>query len=122
MDEKIKILANDGIHETGKKILSENNFLIYDEKIPQDQLVDYINNEDIEGLVVRSATKVKKDIINNSNNLKIIGRAGVGLDNIDLKCAKTKNIHVFNTPNSSSQSVAELVFAHIFNTSKQHLT
>jgi len=118
MDKKIKILANDGIHETGKKILSENNFLIYDKKIPQEQLVDYINNENIVGLVVRSATKVREDIINNSNNLKIIGRAGVGLDNIDLKSAKEKNIHVFNTPNSSSQSVAELVFAHIFNTSR----
>ena len=78
MDKKIKILANDGIHETGKKILSENNFLIYDKKIPQEQLVDYINNENIVGLVVRSATKVREDIINNSNII-IVGQEYVGI-------------------------------------------
>ena len=118
MDKKIKILANDGIHNSGKKILLENNFSIYDEKIPQEELINYINKNNIEGLVVRSATKVTEEVIKKTNNLKIIGRAGVGLDNIDLKFAKEKEIHVFNTPLASSQSVAELVFAHIFNTSR----
>jgi len=118
MDKKIKILANDGIHDAGKKILLENNFSIYDEKIPQEELINYINTNNIEGLVVRSATKVTEEVIKKTNNLKIVGRAGVGLDNIDLKFAKKKNIHVFNTPHASSQSVAELVFAHIFNTSR----
>ena len=118
MNKKIKILANDGIHDAGKKILLENNFSIYDEKIPQEELIRYINKNNIEGLVVRSATKVTEEVIKKTNNLKIIGRAGVGLDNIDLKFAKEKDIHVFNTPHASSQSVAELVFAHIFNTSR----
>ena len=118
MDKKIKILANDGIHDAGKKILLENNFSIYDEKVPQEELINYINKNNIEGLVVRSATKVTEEVIKKTNNLKIIGRAGVGLDNIDLKFAKEKDIHVFNTPLASSQSVAELVFAHIFNTSR----
>ena len=118
MYKKIKILANDGIHDAGKKILLENNFSIYDEKIPQEELIRYINKNNIEGLVVRSATKVTEEVIKKTNNLKIIGRAGVGLDNIDLKFAKEKDIHVFNTPLASSQSVAELVFAHIFNTSR----
>ena len=58
MDKKIKILANDGIHDAGKKILLENNFSIYDEKVPQEELINYINKNNIEGLVVRSATKV----------------------------------------------------------------
>ena len=118
MDKKIKILANDGIHDSGKKILLENNFSIYDEKIPQEELIKYINKNNIEGLIIRSATQVTEEVIKKTNNLKIIGRAGVGLDNIDLKFAKEKDIHVFNTPHASSQSVAELVFAHIFNTSR----
>ena len=118
MDKKIKILANDGIHDSGKKILLENNFSIYDEKIPQEELINYINKNNIEGLIVRSATQVTEEVIKKTNNLKIIGRAGVGLDNIDLKFAKEKDIHVFNTPHASSQSVAELVFAHIFSTSR----
>jgi len=63
---------------------------------------------------VRSATKVRKDIIDNCPNLKIIGRGGVGMDNIDVEYAREKGIHVINTPAASSHSVAELVFAHLY--------
>jgi len=65
-------------------------------------------------ILVRSATKVRKDIIDNCPSLKIIGRGGVGMDNIDVTYAREKGIHVINTPASSSESVAELVFAHLF--------
>jgi D-3-phosphoglycerate dehydrogenase len=65
-------------------------------------------------LLVRSATKVRKDIIENCPSLKIIGRGGVGLDNIDVDLALKNGIEVINTPAASSASVAELVFAHLF--------
>jgi D-3-phosphoglycerate dehydrogenase len=65
-------------------------------------------------LLVRSATKVRKDIIDQCPGLKIIGRGGVGMDNIDVEYARSKGIQVINTPASSSESVAELVFSHLF--------
>ena len=63
---------------------------------------------------MRSATKVRKDIIDACPSLKIIGRGGVGMDNIDVEYAREKGINVINTPAASSASVAELVFAHLF--------
>ena len=80
----------------------------------QEQLVDYINKNDIIGLLVRSATTAKKDLIDSCPGLKLIGRGGVGMDNIDVEYAKSKGIHVINTPAASSASVAELVFAHLY--------
>jgi D-3-phosphoglycerate dehydrogenase len=82
--------------------------------VAQEQLINYINNENIVALLVRSATKVRKDLIDSCPNLKLIGRGGVGMDNIDVDYAKSKGIHVINTPAASSESVAELVFAHLF--------
>jgi D-3-phosphoglycerate dehydrogenase len=108
----IKILANDGIDATGKKILEDAGFKVHTTKINQDDLVTGLNPYDV--ITVRSATKVRKDIIDANPQLKLIGRGGVGLDNIDLEHAKHKGIRVVNTPMSSSLSVAELVFAHIF--------
>lgn len=107
----MRILANDGIDSAGKKLLENNGFEVISEKIPQSELPSKIKDFDI--LIVRSATKVTADIMD-SGSLKLIARAGVGLDNIDLKHAGIKNIPVVNTPNASSRSVAELVFAHIF--------
>jgi D-3-phosphoglycerate dehydrogenase / 2-oxoglutarate reductase len=66
-------------------------------------------------LTVRSATKVRKDVIDACPGLKVIGRGGVGMDNIDVDYARSKGINVINTPAASSNSVAELVFAHLFN-------
>jgi len=110
----MKILANDGINQEGVKILKEKGFEVILNKIPQSELMDYINENQIEVLLVRSATEVRKNLIDNCPDLKIIGRGGVGMDNIDVNYAKEKGIHVINTPSASSPSVAELVFAHLF--------
>ena len=110
----IKILANDGISETGKVALEREGFEVITTKVAQNQLVDYINKHCIDALIVRSATQVCKDIIDGCPTLKLIGRGGVGMDNIDVAYAKSKQLHVINTPASSANSVAELVFAHLF--------
>lgn len=107
-----KILANDGIDANGKLILENAGFEVDTQKVPQDQLASALKNYD--AVLVRSATKIRKDIIDACPNLKLIGRGGVGLDNIDVEYAKQKGIKVINTPASSSISVAELVFAHLF--------
>jgi D-3-phosphoglycerate dehydrogenase len=112
----IKILANDGIDANGKKILEQAGFTVITEKIPQDKLHEQLNAFD--AVLVRSATKIRKDLIDACPNLKLIGRGGVGMDNIDVAYAKNKGIAVINTPASSSVSVAELVFAHIFSGSR----
>ncbi|MFA6261810.1 MAG: D-2-hydroxyacid dehydrogenase [Bacteroidia bacterium] len=112
----IRILANDGIDATGKSILENAGFHVESTKIPQDQLPAQLNNFD--AILVRSATKVRKDLMDACPNLKLIGRGGVGMDNIDVEYAKNKGIKVINTPASSSISVAELVFAHIFSGSR----
>ena len=110
----IKILANDGISDSGKEALEKEGFEVITTKVAQNQLIDYINKHAIDVLLVRSATQVRKDIIDSCPSLKLIGRGGVGMDNIDVAQAKSKNLHVINTPASSANSVAELVFAHLF--------
>ncbi len=110
----MKILANDGISPNGVIALEDSGFEVITTKVAQEQIANYINSNDIAVLLVRSATKVRKDIIDNCPTLKIIGRGGVGMDNIDVEYAREKGIHVINTPASSSDSVAELVFAHLF--------
>lgn len=114
----MKILANDGISAIGKKQLEENGFTVVTETVPQDELINAINNENYVAILVRSATKVRKDIIDACPNLKLIGRGGVGMDNIDVAYAREKGLHVINTPASSSQSVAEQVMAHLFSTAR----
>lgn len=110
----MKILANDGIASGGKKQLEAAGFEVITTKVAQEQLANFLKENEISGLIVRSGTKVRKDIINACPQLKIIGRAGVGMDNIDVEYARSKGIHVFNTPAASSASVAELVFAHLY--------
>lgn len=111
----MKVLANDGISQSGINALQEANFEVITTTVAQEQLEDYINNEEITVLLVRSATTVRKNIIDNCPSLKIIGRGGVGMDNIDVEYAREKGLAVINTPAASSQSVAELVFAHLYN-------
>ena len=108
----IKILANDGIDPIGKKMLEDAGFEVDTNNIPQDELPVKLQNYD--AITVRSATKVRKALIDACPNLKLIGRGGVGVDNIDVEYAKEKGIGVYNTPASSSLSVAELVFGHLF--------
>ena len=110
----MKVLANDGIAKSGVIALEESGFEVDLSTIPQEELVDYINTNNISVLLVRSATKVRKDIIDNCPSLKIIGRGGVGMDNIDVEYAREKGLSVINTLAASSHSVAELVFAHLF--------
>lgn len=112
----IRILANDGIDDNGKQMLEAAGFEVVTEKIAQEDLMTELNKFDV--ITVRSATKVRKDLIDASPNLKAICRGGVGIDNIDHEYAKTKGIPTYNTPAASSQSVAELVFAHFFGLSR----
>ena len=110
----MKVLANDGVSKSGIESLEASGFEVITTTVAQEQLVDYINSHIIDVLLVRSATKVRKDIIDSCPSLKIIGRGGVGMDNIDVDYARSKDIKVINTPAASSASVAELVFAHLF--------
>ena len=110
----MNVLANDGISQAGVEKLNAAGFNTTVKSIDQEKIIGYINENNIEVLLVRSATKVRKDLIDSCKSLKIIGRGGVGMDNIDVSYAKDKGIHVINTPAASSSSVAELVFAHLF--------
>lgn len=110
----IKILANDGISQSGVDALKAQGFEVITQKVAQEQLSNVINEQNIEVLLVRSATKVRKELIDSCPGLKMIGRGGVGMDNIDVEYAKNIGIEVINTPAASSSSVAELVFAHLF--------
>lgn len=111
----MKILANDGISPAGKVKLEESGFEVDTTKVAQEALEGYIKENNVEAILVRSATKVRKDLIDACNGqLKLIGRGGVGMDNIDVEYAREQGLHVINTPAASSRSVAELVFAHLF--------
>lgn len=110
----MKVLANDGISKIGIDELEKAGFEVITTKVSQEQLLNYINEHHIDVVLVRSATQVRKDIIDACPSLKIIGRGGVGMDNIDVHYARDKGLHVINTPAASSASVAELVFAHLY--------
>ncbi len=110
----IKVLANDGISDSGLDRLKANGFEVITENVPQDLLINTLNTEGIQVLLVRSATTARKDLIDACPALALIGRGGVGMDNIDVDHARSKGIEVVNTPGASSRSVAELVIAHMF--------
>ena len=110
----MRILANDGISQAAVDSLKSNGFEVLTVNVAQEQLINYINQHKIEVLLVRSATQVRADIIDQCPSLKLIGRGGVGMDNIDVAYAEKKGLHVINTPEASSESVAELVFAHLY--------
>jgi D-3-phosphoglycerate dehydrogenase len=110
----MKVLANDGISKSGIIALEKGGFEVITTKVAQEQVANYINENNVSVILVRSATKVRQDIIDNCPSLKVIGRGGVGMDNIDVEYARAQGKHVINTPASSSESVAELVFAHLF--------
>lgn len=110
----MKVLANDGVSKSGQIALAEAGFEVITTTVAQEQLINYINQHHIDVLLVRSATTVRKNLIDACPSIKIIGRGGVGMDNIDVDYAREKGIHVINTPDASSESVAELVFAHLY--------
>lgn len=109
----MKVLANDGISSTGANALAASGHELITTKVAQEQLIDFINENNVDVVLVRSATKIRKDIIDACPGLKGIGRGGVGMDNIDVEYAREKGIKVFNTPAASSDSVAELVMGHM---------
>jgi D-3-phosphoglycerate dehydrogenase len=110
----MKILANDGVSQSGIDLLTQAGFEVITTNVAQEQLVNYLNENKITVLLVRSATTARKELIDACPGLKVIGRGGVGMDNIDVAYAREKGLSVINTPAASSSSVAELVFAHLF--------
>lgn len=110
----MRILANDGITAEGKQMLEDAGYTVSTKHIEQQELASAINEGNYEILLVRSATKVRQDLIDECPGLKAIGRGGVGTDNIDVDYAEALGKYVFNTPESSSDSVAELVIAQMF--------
>lgn len=110
----MKILANDGVSQAGIDILTAAGFEVTTTNVAQEQVANYINENSITVLLVRSATTARKELIDACPGLKVIGRGGVGMDNIDVKYAREKGLSVINTPAASSASVAELVFAHLY--------
>ncbi len=107
------VLANDGIAPAGQAKLEAAGHTVLTTKVAQEQLADFLNAEQVDVLLVRSATTARAALIDACPGLKMIGRGGVGMDNIDVDYAQSKGVKVFNTPAASSESVAELVFAHL---------
>jgi len=114
----MKILANDGITQEGIAALEAKGFAVETKNVPQDKLIEAINTENYVALLVRSATTARKELIDACPNLKLIGRGGVGMDNIDVDYARSIGRHVINTPGASSQSVAEMVMGSLFSLSR----
>jgi len=114
----MKILANDGISDLGKSLIEAAGHEISTAKVAQEELAKTINEEGFDAVLVRSATTVRKEVIDACPGLKLIGRGGVGMDNIDVSYAREKGLTVINTPASSSQSVAELVMGQMLSISR----
>lgn len=110
----MKVLANDGISDAGKKMLVDAGYEVITDKVAQEELAKAVNEQNIEIILVRSATTVRKEVIDACPGIKMIGRGGVCMDNIDVEYGRSKGVQVVNTPASSSQSVAELVMGHMF--------
>ena len=109
----MKVLANDGISASGVAAIEASGHELITVKVAQEQLESYINEHQVDVVLVRSATTVRKELIDACPSLKGIGRGGVGMDNIDVEYAREKGLKVFNTPAASSDSVAELVMGHM---------
>ena len=117
----MNILANDGISPSGEQALRAAGHTLFTDFIDAGQLEAFIHENAIDGILVRSATKVRQPLIDACPTLKFIGRGGVGMDNIDVEYARNQGLTVFNTPAASSQSVAELVMGHLFSLARfQH--
>lgn len=110
----VKVLTNDGLQAAAIKELEAAGVQVVNDHIDQDKLGEAL--KDFDAVVVRSATKITKEVLDaqKGGNLKLVVRAGVGVDNIDLAAAHDTGVTVKNTPNASSNSVAELAIAHMF--------
>ena len=109
----MKILITDKTADEAIQVLKDEGYEVYYEEMDHDTLLKAI--PEYNGLMVRSRTKVTKDIVEAGaeGKLKVIGRAGIGVDNIDIETAATKGIKVVNSPTGSTKSVAELAVAHM---------
>ena len=114
----MKVLANDGLEISAINKIKKNGIYIETNHLDKEELIENIKNYDV--LVVRSNTKVTSDVLEAGakGNLKLVLRAGVGIDNIDLDYAKKVGIKVSNTPDASSDSVAELALGHMFSVAR----
>ena len=112
------VLANDGMSQNGIRLLKDANITVLEARVSAEHLGKFINDNLVDVLLVRSATQVTKKLIDECPNLKIIGRGGIGMDNIDVEYAIDKGLYIINTPKASCKSVAELVFAHFFSLSR----
>lgn len=109
----IRILICDSIHEDGVKMLKGAGFQVdLDTSITPEELIEKIPGYD--AIVIRSRTKVRKDVLEAATNLKAVARAGVGLDNVDLAAAKELGVKVINSPEAPSNAVAELIIGLMF--------
>lgn len=114
----MKVLANDGLSKAGVQRLEKAGHTVITDTVAQEELAKYINDNEIAAIIVRSATKVRKDLIDACKNLRVIARAGVGMDNIDVEYARSQGRTVVNTPNASSVSVAELALGHMISVAR----
>ena len=114
----MKVLANDGLEISAINEIKKNGISIETNHLDKEALIENIKDYDV--LVVRSATKVTSEVLEAGakGNLKLVIRAGVGIDNIDLDYAEKVGIKVRNTPNASSDSVAELALGHMFSVAR----
>ncbi len=116
MEFNMKVLVSDGIEKIGADLMRNAGLEVIEQKMTPEELL--ANIAQFDAIMVRSATKVTKEVIDTGVNLKAIARGGVGLDNIDVKYALEKGIPVLNTPGASSISVAELAIAQMFGVSR----
>ncbi|XP_076975840.1 D-3-phosphoglycerate dehydrogenase [Tamandua tetradactyla] len=113
-----KVLISDSLDPCCRKILQEGGLLVVEKQnLSQEELIAEL--QDCEGLIVRSATKVTADVINAAKKLQVVGRAGTGVDNVDLEAATRKGVLVMNTPNGNSLSAAELTCGMIMCLARQ---
>ncbi|WP_456321704.1 D-2-hydroxyacid dehydrogenase, partial [Palaeococcus sp. (in: euryarchaeotes)] len=114
----MRVLVAAPLHEKAIEVLKNAGFeVVYEEYPDEERLLELA--KDVDAIIVRSKPKVTRKVIENAPNLKVIGRAGVGLDNIDLDAAKERSIEVVNSPGASSRSVAELAMALMFNVTRK---
>ena len=110
----MKILANDGISTSGETLLIEAGHEILNHRVSQEHLVQFINENQVEILLVKNATSIDHQVIDSCKSLKIIGKAGTEMNNVAVDYAIEKGLYVISTPNSYARAAAELVFAHFF--------
>ncbi|MEE9406992.1 MAG: D-2-hydroxyacid dehydrogenase [Polaribacter sp.] len=110
----MKILANDGISQSGIDALEKGGFEVITTKVAQNQLENYINENNLDVILVKDTTQIRQELIDACPSIKLIGIGGIGMDNVDIEYAQDQGLHVINTPAASSNSVAELVYAHLF--------